>query len=225
MGSCRIYRQPASVKKLTFPVPLSVTSVKKHDRPRPGGGYHCITPAIIKRIEPMKIYNIIIAASVLGAVTLSAFPADKPAKITLAPTTRPAAKVEAIVGKVTITSDKVDMAMQRMRTPSRQQALDQLVMQELIEAYARSITYTPKDVDAWKTKMEAELKERKLGTLEEFMTERKLTKDDIPRMVRFEKLEKLAMEIASPEAIASFTSTAPCANTETSIPPLRIPLR
>jgi peptidyl-prolyl cis-trans isomerase C len=141
-------------------------------------------------------------------MTLTVTAAEKPAK-TAGPTTRPASKVVATVGKVSITSDKVDSAMRRMRTPSKQQALDQLVMQELIEAYARAVPCAPKDIDAWKTKMTAELKARNLGTLEKFMADRKLTKDDIPRMVRFDKLEEQAMKAASADAIAAFTKANP----------------
>ena len=158
----------------------------------------------------MKIHRIVIVAIVLCAVTPQAIPADKPAPSAVAtPATRPAAKVVAMVGKVPIMSDKLDGIMRRMRTPSKQQALDQLIMQQLIESYAKAIPCTPKDIAAWKTKMSTELKERKLGTLEKFMAERKLTEDDILRIVRFDNLEKLAMKCASPEAIAAFTKANP----------------
>ena len=158
----------------------------------------------------MKIHRIVIAAAILCAMALPAIPAEKPAKTPAAkPTTQPAPKVVATVGKVSITSDKVDQAMRRMRTSSKQQALDQLVMQELIEAYARTIPCTPKDIEAWKTKMSADLKARKLGTLEKFMADRKITKDVVERIVRFDNLEKLAMKTATPEAIAAFTKSNP----------------
>jgi hypothetical protein len=141
---------------------------------------------------------------------LPAISADKAAKNTAAkPTTQPASKVVATVGKASITSDKVAQAMKRMRAPSKQQALGQLVMQELIEAYARSIPCTPKDIEAWKTKMTGDLKARKLGTLEKFMKERNITKDMIENIVRFDNLEKRAMKAASPEAIAAFTKANP----------------
>ena len=169
----------------------------------------------------MKIYNIIIAATVLGAVTLAAFPADKTAKTAPTPTIKPAGKVVATVGKVTITSDKIDQAMGRFsgqqgmmgrrgKMPSRQQVLEQMVTQKLMEAYAWTIPCTPKDIEAWKTKTSAELKKRKMGTLEKFMADRKISKDDIGLMVRFEKLEKQAMEVvASAEATAAFIKANP----------------
>jgi len=153
----------------------------------------------------VKIHRIVIVLAVLCAITLTAIPADKAAK----PTTRPAPKIVATVGKVAITTDTVAQAMRRMRAPSKQQALDQLVMQELIEAYARAVPCTPKDIEAWKTKMTAKLKSSKLGTLEKFMADRKLTKDAIGRMVRFDKLEQQAMKAASAEAIAAFTKANP----------------
>ena len=156
------------------------------------------------------MHRIAIVAAVLCAITLPAVPADTPAKTPAAtPTTKPAPKVVATVGKTPITSDRVDQAMQRMRTPSKQQALDQLIMQELIEAYARAVPCTPKDIEAWKTKLSADLKARSLGTLEKYMADRNLTKDAIARMVRFDKLEKQAMEAASPEAITAFTKANP----------------
>ena len=157
----------------------------------------------------MKTRNIAIAAALLCAVTLSAIPADKETKTTSTPTTQPASKVVATVGEVSITSDKIAQAMKRMRAPSKQRALDQLVMQELIEAYARTIQCTPKDIEAWKTKMSVDLKARKLGTLENFMKERNITKDMIERIVRFENLEKQAMKAASPQAIETFTKAHP----------------
>jgi peptidyl-prolyl cis-trans isomerase C len=171
----------------------------------------------------MKIYNIIIAATVLGAVTLAAFPADKTAITAPTPTTKPAGKVVATVGKVTITSDKIDQVMGRLsgqqgsmppgrrrNMPSRQQVLEQMVTQKLMEAYALTIPCTPKDIEAWKTKTTAELKKRKMGTLEKFMADRKITKDDIGLMVRFEKLEKQAMTVvASAEATAAFIKANP----------------
>jgi peptidyl-prolyl cis-trans isomerase C len=204
-------------------VPWAIKSVKSYDRPRPGGGYYYFAPWKIKRIEPMKIYNIIIAASVLGAVTLAAFPADKTAKTAPTPTKKPAVKVVATVGKVTITSDKIDQVMGRLsgqqgsmplgrqrKMPSRQQVLEQMVTQKLMEAYALTIPCTPKDIEAWKTKTTAELKKRKMGTLEKFMADRKITKDDIGLMVRFEKLEKQAMTVvASAEATAAFIKANP----------------
>ena len=152
----------------------------------------------------MKTSNIVIAVAVLGSLALTAISAEK-----AAPTTKPASKVVATVGKAKITSDRVQRAMQRMRTPSIQQALDQLVMQELIEAYARKIPCTDKDIESWKKNMEKELKARNLGTLEKFMADRNLPKEEIPRMVRFEKLEKQAMETASAEAVAAFTKAHP----------------
>jgi parvulin-like peptidyl-prolyl isomerase len=150
----------------------------------------------------MRIHNIIIAAAVLGAMTLTAITAP-------APTTKPASKVVATVGKTVITSDKVDQAMQRMRTNSKEQALDQLIMQELIEAYAQAIPITPKDIEDWKVKMTAELKDRKMGTLKEMMAKNKTTQKDIERMVRFEKLEARAMKIASADAVTAFTKAHP----------------
>jgi len=157
----------------------------------------------------MKIHHIAIAAIVMCAITLPAIPTDKPTKTTSTPTTQPASKVVATVGKVSITSDKIAQAMKRMRAPSKQQALDQLIMQELIEAYAKTIPCTPKDIEAWKAKMSVDLKARKLGTLEDFMKERNITKDMIERIVRFENLEKQAMKTASPEAIENFTKAHP----------------
>ena len=158
----------------------------------------------------MKIHRIVIVAAVLCTIMLPAISADKAAKNTAAkPTTQPASKVVATVGKASTTSDKVAQAMKRMRAPSKQQALGQLVMQELIEAYARSIPCTPKDIEAWKTKMTGDLKARKLGTLEKFMKERNITKDMIENIVRFDNLEKRAMKAASPEAIAAFTKANP----------------
>ena len=158
----------------------------------------------------MRIHRIVIVAAVLCAITLPAIPADKtPITTTAAPTTKPAPKVVATVGKVPIMSDKLDRIMRQMRMPSKQQALDQLIMQQLIESYALTIPCTPKDIADWKTKMSVELKERELGTLEKFMAERKLTENDILRIIRFDNLEKLAMKSASPEAIAAFTKANP----------------
>lgn len=158
----------------------------------------------------MKMHRIAVAAAVLCAITLPAIPADKPAKTPVAtPTTKPAPKVVATVGKTPITSDKLDQAMRRMRTPSKQKALDQLIMQELIEAYARAVPCTPEEIEAWKTKMSADLEARSQGTLDKYMADRNLTKDAIPRMVRFDKLEKQAMKAASPDAITAFTKANP----------------
>jgi parvulin-like peptidyl-prolyl isomerase len=156
----------------------------------------------------VKITNLLIAATVFGAMTLTTVIAQKAAKAP-APTTRPASKVVATIGKVSITSDRLKTAMQRMRTNSKAQALDQLITQELIEAYVRAVPCTDKDIDAWKTKMTAELKASKQGTLEEFMAKRKIPKEEIPQIVRFEKLNKLAMDAASADAISAFTKANP----------------
>ena len=157
----------------------------------------------------MSIYRIVIVAAVLCAMTLPAVQAEEPAKPAAKPTTRPAAKVVAMVGKTPITGDTVDQAMKRMGAPSKQQALDQLIVQELIEAYARTIPCTDKDIEAWKTKMSADLKARKLGTLEEFMAKRNIPKEEIPLMVRFEKINQKAMKATSTEAIAAFMKANP----------------
>ncbi|MDP6544051.1 MAG: peptidylprolyl isomerase [Phycisphaerae bacterium] len=158
----------------------------------------------------MKIHRIAIVAAILCTITLPGVTEEKPTrKADAPPTTQPAAKVVAMVGKVAITSDKVAQAMRRMRAPSKQQALDRLIMRELIEAYIRAVPCTPKDIEAWKTKMSADLKKNKGGTLDKYMADRKMTEDDIKRMVRIAQIDKKAMKVASPEAIAAFTKANP----------------
>jgi len=156
----------------------------------------------------MKTLNLLIAAALFGAMTLATATAQEASK-KAGPTTRPASKVIATVGKAEITSDKLQMAMQRMRINSKEQALAQLVIQALIEAYADSVPCTDKDIAEWKANMVKELAARKLGSLDKFLADRKLTKDDIPRMVRFEKLEAKAMKAASAEAVDALTKAHP----------------
>jgi len=104
----------------------------------------------------------IIATAVLGAVTLTAWTADKAAK-TPGPTTRPASKVVAIVGTDTITNEQVMVAMQRMRARSPQDALDQLINQKLIEAYVRNVTMLQKRHRSMENQNRSQTKGRQRG--------------------------------------------------------------
>ncbi len=159
----------------------------------------------------MKIHSLLIAATVFGAVALTSVIAEKSA----GPTTRPAAKVAATVGKATITSQQIQQARQGMarqtgRMPTKQQALDQLVTQELMKCHAMTMPCSDKDVKAWKAETQVELTKRNLGSIDKFMADRKITEEDVKLIVRFKNLEKQAeKEVASDKAVTAFTKANP----------------
>ncbi|MCP4376060.1 MAG: hypothetical protein GY794_07800 [bacterium] len=153
----------------------------------------------------MKMSHLIIVATLLCAVVIPGI-AEKAKP---EPTTKPATKVAAMVGKVAITNEKVDRILQQMPNPSRPKAIEHLITQQLLEAYAKTLPCTPKDVEIWKAKMTEELKKRNMGTLEKFMADRKIGQDDLMRMVRFENLEKLAVKTASSEAADAIVKEKP----------------